>query len=98
MVNNNYSEEIIFIGGVHRSGTNILRSLLNQNFESVNCTRSSTVFSGLLWQYFNTERQSKEQFRLEDAGVPESLQKTALQSALLGTELIQSGCMYNKAR
>ena len=49
-----FSAPIYFIGGVHRSGSKLLKHVLNQH-PDVNCSSPSVVFSGLLWQYFNQD-------------------------------------------
>ena len=48
------STPILFIGGVHRSGSNYIRGLLNQ-FADIECAKPSIVFSSFLWAHFNQE-------------------------------------------
>ena len=46
------STEMLFIGGVHKSGSRFVADLVN-HAENLRCAKPNVVFSGILWNYFN---------------------------------------------
>ena len=52
----------------------------------MNCGTPTLVYSGLMWNYWNHRHQEKERTRLDEAGIPNDLQKSALIAALLGKD------------
>lgn len=63
---------MLFIGGFHKSGQNLLRSILDAH-PSINCAFETTIINSMLDHRKQQMRSSLEVLRLKDAGISSAL-------------------------
>lgn len=72
---------LIFIGGVPRSGTTLMRAMLDAHPE-VRCGQETRVIPRILQMRQHWMKSKKEALRLEEAGVDKEVRGTVLNSML----------------
>lgn len=78
----NHTTPIIFIGGMPRSGTTLMRIMLDAH-PDVRCGEETRLVPRLLGMRANWYRSEKEKTRLEEAGVSENVVNSAMRAFLL---------------
>jgi len=73
---------LIFIGGVPRSGTTLMRAMLDAH-EDVRCGEETRVVPRLLQMRSHWKKSQKESLRLEEAGITDDVLDSAISSFIL---------------
>lgn len=85
---------LIFIGGFPRSGTTLMRAMLDAH-GSVRCGEETRVIPRLLAMRATWSRSAKERIRLDEAGVTDHVLDSAVRAFLLEASRVVSAAVHS---